>query len=189
MSTLEIWAMAVGLAMDCMAVSVASGVILKHFRGRTMFSMALSFGFFQAIMPLAGWFFFRLFSHYVETFDHWIAFSILLFLGIRMVRASKSENEEANFDPTKRKTILALSVATSIDALVIGVSFACLGIENCSEIMAPVGIIGLVSFLFSLTGLSLGILFGKRYNFKAELLGGLILIGIGIKVLFEHLYV
>ncbi len=187
MNTLEIWIMAVGLAMDCMAVSIASGILLKRFRGRPMFTMSFFFGTFQGLMPLIGWAFFRLFSQYVEDYDHWIAFAILLFLGVRMIRQENSGQEaSAPFDPSNVKTVMALSIATSIDALVIGISFACLDIGK-GAILESVGIIGLVSFLLSMVGLSLGIMCGRRFNFRAGLLGGVILIGIGAKILYEHL--
>lgn len=187
MSSLEVWIMAVGLAMDCMAVSIASGILLKRFRARPMLTLSFFFGLFQGFMPLVGWAFFRLFSHYVESFDHWIAFAVLFFLGLRMIRQGNPGEEATPYDPTNVKTVIALSVATSIDALVIGISFACLGIKG-ADIVEPVGIIAFVSFLLSLTGFSVGILCGRRSNFRAELLGGIILIGIGTKILVEHLF-
>lgn len=188
MNTLEIWLVAIGLSMDCLAVSIASGILLKCFRGRPIVIMAFFFALFQTIMPMAGWLFSRLFSHYVEDYDHWVAFAILAFLGIKMIRDSCSKEEEAHFDPTCLKTVIALSVATSIDALAVGISFACLGMRHCTDILTPVGIIGLVAFLFSIVGFSTGILFGRRFDLKADLLGGIILIGIGAKIVFEHLY-
>ena len=130
MTGLEIWLLAVGLAMDCFAVSIASGIILKRARLRPMLVMAISFGFFQALMPLLGWIGASFFSHLIESIDHWIAFGILAFLGGRMIMESfKDEDCKHEYDPTSLKVVLALAVATSIDALAVGVSFAFLGIK------------------------------------------------------------
>ena len=118
MTGLEIWLLAVGLAMDCFAVSIASGIILKRVRLRPMLVMAVSFGFFQALMPLLGWIGASFFSHLIESIDHWIAFGILAFLGGRMIMESfKDEGCKHEYDPTSLKVVLALAVATSIDAL------------------------------------------------------------------------
>ena len=131
MTGLEIWLLAVGLAMDCFAVSIASGIILKRVRLRPMLVMAVSFGFFQALMPLLGWIGASFFSHLIESIAHWIAFGILAFLGGRMIMESfKDEGCKHEYDPTSLKVVLALAVATSIDALAVGVSFAFLGIKQ-----------------------------------------------------------
>lgn len=191
MTGLEIWLLAIGLAMDCFAVSIASGILLKRMQLRPMLVMAISFGFFQALMPLLGWIGASFFSHLIESVDHWIAFAILLFLGGRMVLESfKDEDCKQEFDPTKLKVVLALAVATSIDALAVGVSFAFLGIRDCSAILPPIGIIGFVSFVISMIGLMFGIRFGCGIarKLKAELWGGIILILIGLKILIEHLF-
>ena len=171
MTGLEIWLLAVGLAMDCFAVSIASGIILKRARLRPMLVMAISFGFFQALMPLLGWIGASFFSHLIESIDHWIAFGILAFLG-------------------SLKVVLALAVATSIDALAVGVSFAFLGIKQFSAILSPIGIIGFVSFALSMVGLMFGIRFGCGIarRLRAELWGGIILVIIGTKILVEHLF-
>ena len=147
MTGLEIWLLAIGLAMDCFAVSIASGIILKRVRMRPMLIMALAFGFFQALMPLLGWIGASFFSHLIENIDHWIAFAILAFLGGRMVLESfKDEDCRHEFDPTSLKVVSALAVATSIDALAVGVSFAFLGVRSFSSILPSIGIIGFVSF-------------------------------------------
>lgn len=118
MTNLDIWLLAVGLAMDCFAVSIASGIIMQRIRLRLMLSMAFAFGFFQALMPLIGWIGASFFSHLIEDIDHWIAFAILAFLGGRMVReAFKDEDCRHEFDPANLKVLLTLAVATSIDAL------------------------------------------------------------------------
>ncbi len=191
MTGLEIWLLAVGLAMDCFAVSIASGIILKRVRLRPMLVMALAFGFFQALMPLLGWTGASFFSHLIESIDHWIAFAILAFLGGRMVMESfKDEGCRHEFDPTSLKVVSALAVATSIDALAVGVSFAFLGIRTYSSMLPSIGIIGLVSFTLSFVGLMFGIRFGCGIarKLRAELWGGVILVIIGTKILIEHLF-
>lgn len=191
MSGMEIWLVAIGLAMDCFAVSIASGILLKHIRLRPMLVMAFFFGLFQALMPLIGWIGAGLFSHLIENIDHWIAFGILAFLGGRMIKESFEDEEcRHEYDPTRLKVILTLAVATSIDALAIGVSFAFLGVRGVSAILPPIGIIGLVSFILSLVGLLIGIRFGCGIarKLRAELWGGIILVFIGTKILIEHLF-
>ena len=188
MTTIEIWLLAVGLAMDCFAISIASGILLKRTLWRPMLIMAFFFGLFQALMPLIGWACASTFSHLIEDVDHWIAFAILAFL--RMVRESfKEEDCRQDFDPTRLKVVLMLAVATSIDALAVGVSFAFLGMKSVTTILSPVGIIGFVSFALSLIGLTFGIRFGCGFarRLKAERWGGVILILIGLKILIEHL--
>jgi len=190
MTTIEIWLLAVGLAMDCFAISIASGILLKRTLWRPMLIMAFFFGLFQALMPLIGWACASTFSHLIEDVDHWIAFAILAFLGGRMVRESfKEEDCRQDFDPTRLKVVLMLAVATSIDALAVGVSFAFLGMKSVTTILSPVGIIGFVSFALSLIGLMFGIRFGCGFarRLKAERWGGVILILIGLKILIEHL--
>lgn len=190
MTTIEIWLLAVGLAMDCFAISIASGIMLKRTLWRPMLMMAFFFGLFQAGMPLIGWACASTFSHLIEDVDHWIAFGILAFLGVRMVRESFKEEEcRQDFDPTRLKVVLMLAVATSIDALAVGVSFAFLGMKSVAAILPSVGIIGFVSFALSLAGLLFGIRFGCGIarRLKAELWGGIILILIGLKILIEHL--
>ena len=191
MTGLEIWLLAIGLAMDCFAVSIASGIILKRVRMRPMLIMALAFGFFQALMPLLGWIGASFFSHLIENIDHRIAFAILAFLGGRMVLESfKDEDCRHEFDPTSLKVVSALAVATSIDALAVGVSFAFLGVRSFSSILPSIGIIGFVSFALSFVGLMFGIRFGCGIarKLRAELWGGVILIIIGTKILIEHLF-
>lgn len=191
MTGFEIWLVAVSLAMDCFAVSIASGIILKKPHWRAMLTMAFCFGFFQALMPLIGWAGASLFSHLIEDVDHWIAFAILAFLGGRMIRESFRDDECRHpYDPTNLKVILAFAVATSIDALAVGISFAFLGTRGLNDILPAISIIGMVSFALSMIGLLMGIRCGNRLGKKlrVELLGGIILILIGIKILMEHLF-
>ena len=188
MTNLEIWLLAAGLAMDCFAVSIASGIILKRTLWRPMLVMAFFFGFFQAMMPFLGWIGASMFSHLIESIDHWIAFAILAFLGGRMVRESFKDEECKNeYDPTSLKVVLALAVATSIDALAVGISFAFTGFRTLSSLLYPLTAIGIASFVISLAGSLIGVFFGKRFNLRVEIFGGLVLIGIGVKILFEHL--
>lgn len=189
MNNIEIFLIAIGLAMDCLAVSIASGIIIKKIEWRTMLTMAFFFGLFQAAMPFIGWLFASRFSHLIESVDHWIAFLLLLFLGGKMIIESfKEEDCKKDFNPASLKVVLALAIATSIDALAVGVSFAFLGMNTVDTILMPISIIGLVSFLMSLCGLLFGIFFGCRHNMRVELWGGLILIIIGCKILIEHLF-
>lgn len=191
MTGLEIWLLAIGLAMDCFAVSIASGIILKRIQWRPMWVMAFSFGVFQAVMPFLGWIGASTFSHLIESVDHWIAFAILAFLGIRMIIESfKEEDCQRKFNPADPKVVLTMAVATSIDALAIGISFALLGVSDYSAILSPICIIGFVSLVMSLAGLLFGIKCGCGIarKLRAELWGGIILVIIGTKILIEHLF-
>ena len=193
MTGLEIWLLAIGLAMDCFAVSIASGIILKRTQLKPMLVMAFAFGLFQAVMPFIGWMFAKNFSHFIESIDHWIAFAILAFLGGRMIWESFKEEEEECcqlFNPASLKVVLTMAIATSIDALAVGISFAFLGVQGYNGILSPILIIGFVSFVLSLIGLIFGIQCGcgLARKLKAELWGGIILVIIGIKILIEHLF-
>ena len=152
MSTLEIWLLAVSLAIDCFTVSVTSGIILRRIQWRTFLKMAFFFGFFQALMPLIGWFGASRFNHLIESYDHWIAFALLAFLGIRMIREHFKDSEECSFDPTSLKVILTMAVATSIDALAVGISFAFTGFNSIGQLFSPLIIIGIASFVLSIVG-------------------------------------
>lgn len=196
MSIPELWLIAVALAMDCFTVSIVFGVLLRKIEWRTILVVAFLFGLFQAMMPLAGWFATNSFSSLIEDYDHWIAFGLLAFLGGRMIKESFSDDEEEeeaeskHINPRKLKTQLVFAVATSIDALAVGISFTCLGFNTISSLSLPLLIIGFVSFAFSIVGSLLGIRFGKgvEKRLKPELLGGIVLIIIGIRVLCEHLF-
>ncbi|MBR4480975.1 MAG: manganese efflux pump [Prevotella sp.] len=204
MSLLDIILLAVALAMDCLTVSIVSGVIMIQRDGSFVTSagdvtkepslciirMAFLFGFFQAMMPLIGWLGISHFQAYMEAYDHWIAFAMLGFIGGRMIWESFGSDEEQHFNPRKLRTQLLLAIATSIDALAVGISFACTGYTSLGQLTLPLIIIGVVSFLFSLIGYQLGARFGRSiaHRLKPELLGGVILIGIGVKILAEHLF-
>lgn len=195
MSLIDIILLAVALAMDCLTVSIVSGVIeVKSEEVKSekwwIIRMALLFGLFQAMMPLIGWLGISHFQAYMEAYDHWIAFAMLGFIGGRMVWESFGSDEEQHFNPRKLRTQLLLAIATSIDALAVGISFACTGYTAVSQLTLPLIIIGVVSFLFSLIGYRLGARFGRSIarRLKPELFGGIILIGIGVKILMEHLF-
>lgn len=189
MTTLEIWLLAISLAMDCFTVSITSGIIMRRICWRTFFIMAFFFGLFQAVMPLIGWFAASRFSHLIEDYDHWIAFGLLAFLGGRMIKESFSNEDKRCFDPTKLKVVVTLAIATSIDALAIGISFAFVGINSFTSILSPIiVIIGFTSFVISTLGSLIGVFCGKRFNLRMELWGGLVLIIIGVKILIEHLF-
>jgi putative Mn2+ efflux pump MntP len=189
MSELDLWFLAIGLAMDCFTVSIASGIILKRIEWNPILAMAFFFGLFQALMPLISWALFVKVAYLLQQIDHWIAFGMLLFLGGNMIREAFSDDEVQLFNPHRLIVILTLAVATSIDALAVGISFAFTGFETLSSIVYPLVIIGLVSFIFSLIGSGLGVWFGIGIakKLKPELLGGIILIIIGCKIVVQHL--
>ena len=202
MNLLDIILLAVALAMDCFAVSIVSGVIVRARTAahddrhascpilHTRLRMAFLFGFFQALMPLIGWLGISWFSRQLEAYDHWIAFVLLAFIGGNMIREAFSPEEEQHFNPHRLRTQLLLAVATSIDALAVGISFACMGYRHLSQLMVPLPIIAVVSFLFSLLGTRLGLRFGGPLarRLKPGILGGVILILIGVKILVSHLW-
>ena len=171
--------------MDSFAVSVTSGVVLKPFRISSALKIASFLALFQGAMPLIGWFIGREFQKYIQDYDHWVAFGVLLILGINMIREGRSKDEETPccFNPAKTKTLLGLSVATSIDALAVGITFAFLKVN----IIPAVCFIGIVTFIISFAGVKIGNVFGARYKNKAEIVGGIILILLGLKILLEHL--
>ena len=181
MSLIELVFIAVSLAMDAFTVSMMYGMTLHHLTLLKRFSIAFYFGFFQSIMPLAGFYLGRLFAESIKTIDHYIAFLFLLIIGIHMIKdAFEDEQMESSlhfFDLT------ILAIATSIDALAVGITFACLRIN----IVLPVISIGIITFILSVIGVKIGNKFGDKYENKAEFIGGLILILLGIKILLEHL--
>jgi len=184
MTGLEIWLLAIGLAMDCFAVSIASGIILKRTRWKPMLIMAFAFGFFQAIMPFIGWMCAKTFSHLIESVDHWIAFAILAFLGGRMILESFKEEECCKlFNPANPKVVLTMAIATSIDALAIGITLAFFSVN----VWVATSTIGIITFAISLIGVFLGQQLGKILSGRAEMVGGVVLILIGLKILLQHL--
>lgn len=181
--TLELLLLAVALAMDCFTVSTVCGVILRRRQWRTILLTAFFFGAFQAFMPYIGWLGTSLFARQLEAYDHWIAFSLLLFLGGKMIRESFLPEERQSFCPTSLRTQLVLAVATSIDALAVGITLAFLNVA----LVPSVTFIGATTFVISAIGIRIGNIFGMKYKAKAEFAGGVILICIGLKILLEHL--
>ena len=182
MGIITILLIAVGLAMDSLAVSISGGIVMRPFCMRQSLRLALTMGGSQGGMTLLGWLMGVSFSSYITTFDHWIAFILLGFLGGKMIYES-FEEEETTISSFSTKTLLTLGVATSIDALAVGVSMAFLK----TSIYFPAFIIGFVTFALSLIGVIGGYRFGKIKGINVELFGGIILIAIGVKILIEHL--
>lgn len=189
MSLIDITFLALALAMDCFTVSIVSGVIIRKYILSIILRMATLFGLFQAMMPFIGWLGTSYFSHYLESVDHWIAFGLLAFLGGKMIKDSFGSEEEAHFDPSKLTSQLLFAVATSIDALAVGISFACLGYKNIEQLTLPLIVIGVCSFVMSILGNILGVMCGKSIVklLKPEFIGGVILLLIGFRILYEHI--
>ena len=188
MGFIELILLGVGLSMDAFAVSICKGLGVKKAGLREMGICGLWFGGFQALMPLIGFFLGSLFQNAISAFDHWVACGLLAILGVNMLREAFSKEEECeNCDKTadfSMKTMFVMAVATSIDALAVGISLALAGDVN---IWVAILLIGITSFLFSGLGVKIGNLFGARYEKKAEAAGGFILILLGVKILLEHL--
>ena len=189
MNWLDSFILAVALAMDCFSVSLAAALVSRRWQWRPMLLMAFFFGLFQALMPLIGWAVTAQFQQYIEAYDHWIAFGLLAWLGVNMMLESRRDESNRKFDFTKLGTILLMAIATSIDALAVGVSFACVGMQSLPQLAMPIVTIGVVSSVMSLLAFGLGIYGGRKVagRLHPEVLGGLILIGIGVKILIEHL--
>lgn len=182
MGIIEVLLIAVGVSMDAFAVAIAKGLSARRVGFRHALTAGVWFGGFQALMPTIGYFGGVLFSSFIGEWDHWIAWVLLTLIGVNMIKESLSRDEEqvdAGFSAWK---MLPLAIATSIDALAVGVSFAFLEME----ILMPVVVIGITTMLFSMLGVYVGKMFGARFKSKAELLGGIVLVAIGCKILFEH---
>ena len=178
----ELLLIALGLSMDAFAVSVCKGLSVKELKPRHALLVGLYFGGFQALMPVIGWLLGYRFESMITSIDHWVAFVLLALIGSNMIREAFSEEEELN-DDFGVKTMLLLAVATSIDALAVGITFAFLSVK----ILPAAGTIGLTTFLLSILGIYIGHVFGARWKSRAERVGGVILILIGLKILLEHL--
>lgn len=190
MSLFDILLLSVALAMDCFTVSIVSGMILGRKEWGTILQMSLLFGVFQAAMPFFGWLATSHFSQYIEDYDHWIAFALLAFLGGKMILESFKPEEHRVFNPRRLRTQLLLSVATSIDALAVGISLAVTGYTTMLSLAEPLWWIGIGSFVFGVAGHLLGLRFGSLVSRRLhpELIGGLILLFIGVKILLVHLF-
>jgi putative Mn2+ efflux pump MntP len=183
LSLITIVLIAVALAMDTFAVSITSGATIKKMHLHHALRIALIFGGFQAIMPLAGWSIGRFAETYIQTYDHWVAFALLVFIGGKMIyEASHLKEDYGRSDPLNLYILLMLAFATSIDAAVVGITLSFINIQ----IVTPVLIIGAVTFLISFTGMYIGKKSGDYFGKKIEIIGGLVLISIGIKIVIEH---
>ncbi|MDD4858999.1 MAG: manganese efflux pump MntP family protein [Dehalococcoidales bacterium] len=180
----SVFLIALGLSADCFAVAVSSSIALKKPTRAQILRVALSFGSFQALMTFLGWLAGRTVVELISGYDHWLAFGLLAFVGARMIRESmEHEKEEKKADMTRGFMLLVLSLATSLDSLAVGLSIALMQVN----IAIAAGIIGITSFLVTATGFTVGHRAGSLIGKRAELIGGLVLIGIGVKILIEHL--
>ena len=188
MTLLEIFLIGIGLSMDAFAVAICKGLAMPDkVHKRSAFLIALYFGVFQAVMPALGWLLGSQFAHYVTRFAPWIAFVLLAWIGGNMIRESRAEedeDEQPSDGQVKHKELFVLAVATSIDALAVGVTFSM--VELFVSIWLAVALIGCTTFLISLGGVYVGNVFGAKYKNKAEFVGGTILILIGVKIILEH---
>lgn len=180
MSILDLFILAVGLSMDAFAVSVCKGLSLGKIKPKHMCIAGAWFGGFQALMPLIGYFLGSFFAEMIEKYDHWVAFVLLAIIGGNMIKESFDKDEKVD-SSMNVKSMLLLAIATSIDALAVGVTFAFLQVQ----IVPAVSFIGVITFIFSAVGVKIGSLFGTKYKSKAELFGGIVLVLIGIKILLE----
>ena len=185
MDTVTVLLIAIGLAMDAFAVSMAHGMTIQNRRLATGLTMAGSFGAFQAFMPVLGWLAGLSFIDLISGFDHWLAFGLLALIGGKMIYTARTASKEEKETKLTAPVLLILSVATSIDALAVGLSFSLLRVSITTPIIA----IGAVTFLLSFAGFSFGNKLGKFFERKVQVIGGVVLIAIGIKILLEHLLI
>ena len=183
MGIFEIFLLGLGLAMDAFAVSICKGLSMKKMNWKKARIIALYFGIFQALMPLIGYFLGMTFESIVTTFDHWIAFALLTLIGGGMIKESFDNEDEKKNNKVDFKTMVVLALATSIDALAVGITFAFFDVN----IILAVSIIGVIAFVLSILGVKIGNRFGDKFQSKAELMGGIILVLLGLKILLEHL--
>lgn len=185
MSPIEILFVALGMAMDAFAVCLGAGARARTCGPRPTFRLAFHFGLFQFIMPVLGWLAGTTIVQYIEPYDHWIAFALLAFVGLRMLRSGANPNgeQQKKNDPSRGWTLILLSIAVSIDALAIGLSLALIGVS----VWYPAIVIGVVTGLVSLVGLRLGNGLGKRFGKKMEIAGGMVLILIGARIVLAHM--
>jgi manganese efflux pump family protein len=185
MSLISLIGLSVGLAMDATAVAIATSIMLGRVNRRQIFRFTFHFGLFQAAMPVVGWFAGRGLREYIESWDHWVAFTLLGIIGGKAIVDTfrdSDQNDKTATDPTRGSSLVLLSVATSIDALAVGLSLAALQVD----IWYPAAMIGVITAAMTLAGMLLGARLGRRFGKRVRLFGGVLLIGIGIKILVEH---
>lgn len=186
MGYFELFIIGIGLSMDAFSAAVCKGLSMKKLNPRQTLTIAAFFGGFQALMPIIGWFLGKQFERYIVEFDHWIAFVLLAFIGGKMLYDTfRGEEEDCRNDSLKISELALMAIATSIDALAVGVTFAFLLANN--EIFSAISIIGITTFVLSGIGVIIGVFFGSKYKKSAQIFGGCILILMGIKILLEHL--
>jgi putative Mn2+ efflux pump MntP len=184
MKIIEILLLGISLSMDAFAVSICKGLSMKKINWKKATIIGLYFGIFQALMQVIGYFLGTTFQSFVTNIDHWIAFILLVLIGGNMIREAVSGDESKNYnDVTDFKTMVVLAIATSIDALAVGITFAFLNVN----VPIAVSLIGIITFILSLIGVKIGNRFGSKYENKAQIAGGVVLILIGLKILLEHL--
>ncbi len=190
MGIVELIILAVGLSMDACAVAICKGLALRRVNFKQMATVGLWFGGFQGLMPLVGYLLAKTFAGFIQSVDHWVAFALLSIIGINMIREALSHDEEEADPSLSFKTMLVMAIATSIDAMAVGVSFAFVGFSFDffgMSILFAVLLIGIITFALSAIGVQVGAKFGCLFKSKAELAGGVILILLGTKILIEHL--
>lgn len=183
MGTIELLLLSIGLAMDAFAVSICKGISMKKMNWKKAVIIGIYFGGFQALMPVIGYFLGTAFESIITNIDHWVAFILLGIIGGNMIKESFGNESENCNDDVGFKTMLILAIATSIDALAVGITFAFLKVN----LVAAISMIGVITFALSVVGTKIGNRFGDKYESKAELVGGIILVLLGIKILLEHL--
>ena len=190
MTIIEIFLIGVGLSMDAFAVSICKGLAMRRINWKQAVAVGGAFGFAQALMPVIGWFLGSGFSHIIDKYDHWVAFLLLALIGFKMsieaiheIKEGQSEEEQRSDNKLDVKELIILAVATSIDALAVGISFAFLDVD----IWSSSAVIGITTFVICILGVAAGFRFGSKYKAKAELAGGIILFLIGLKILIEGL--
>jgi putative Mn2+ efflux pump MntP len=184
MDFLAVMGIALALAMDAFAVALATGMVLRRVSGRQAFRLSFHFGLFQFLMPVIGWLAGRTIATRIATFDHWIVFALLMAVGGKMIKdgLQRPSDEVTSADPTKGRSLIILSVATSLDALAVGMSMALLGVG----IVFPSIVIGIVAAALTLVGLRLGRVLGQRFGHRMAIVGGVVLVAIGVRILVEH---
>lgn len=183
MGIIELLLLSIGLGMDAFAVAICKGMSMKKMDWKKAFIIGLYFGGFQAIMPVIGYFLGSTFENIITNFDHWVAFLLLTIIGGNMIKDSFSKESDSFCDDVNFKTMIVLAIATSIDALAVGITFAFLKVN----LILAISLIGIITFILSIIGTKVGNRFGDKYENKAEFIGGIILILLGLKILLEHL--
>ena len=183
MGIIELIVLSIGLAMDAFAVSICKGLSMPRMKWKNAIIIGAYFGYFQALMPALGYLLGFNFQDRISNIDHWVAFILLGVIGINMIKEAVSKDNDVHNDSVKFKDMMVLAIATSIDALAVGITFAFLNVN----LILAISLIGIITFIISVLGVKVGNIFGDKYEKKAEFMGGIILILLGIKILLEHL--